>query len=46
MDQPTPETPSPTPTPDVIDAAESYWEDWILVLYLRELAENRRPTVH
>jgi len=46
MDQPTPETSSPTPTPEAIDAAESHWDDWILVLYLRQLAENNRPTVH
>ena len=44
MDPTTPET--LTPAPETIDAAESHWDDWILVLYLRELAEEHRPTVH
>jgi hypothetical protein len=46
MNPRTPENLEPTPAAEVIDAAESHWDDWILVLYLRALAEDRQPTVH
>lgn len=46
MNATTPETLDPALDRDAIDAAESQWDDWMFVLYLQALAEDRRPTVH
>jgi hypothetical protein len=46
MDPSTPENLEPTPAAEIVDAAESHWDEWILALYLRALAEDYRPTVH
>ena len=46
MNPTTPETTDATRNPEAVDAAESQWDDWMRVLYLQALAEDRRPTVH
>jgi len=35
-----------TPPSAPLDAAESAWDPWLWALYLREVAEQRPPTLH
>jgi len=43
IDRDPPEVPPPSVP---LDAAESAWDPWLWALYLREIAEQRPPTLH